>query len=297
MTPLLATTRRVALAACALFATIAPAERAAAHFLLLSPDSSHAQNFLGDPQKQPPCGDVAGTMASGKVTAFDPGETISIRINETIYHPGHYRVALAKTRAELPPEPKVTRGSTDCGSAEIDRNPSFPVLVDGALEHDAPFSGEQTIEVTLPTDLTCDNCVLQVIEFMSEHGLNNPGGCYYHHCAQISLKAAPGADAGTKADAGTGTKADAGAKTDAGTSTKTDGGTKVDAGAGDDDEHAEHADHDDDAVSADDDDAPKPQTDMTSGCDASGGGNGTLWLYGVALMVGLIARGRSRARR
>lgn len=294
MTPLKATSR-VALAACALFASSAPATTAAAHFLLLSPDSAYEQGFLGDPQKAPPCGDVAGTRATGKVSSFAPGQTISIKVDETIYHPGHYRVALAKTRAELPPEPAVTAGSTPCGSAAIDPNPTFPVLVDGALVHDTPFPGEQTIEVTLPTDVTCDNCVLQVIEFMSEHGLNNPGGCYYHHCATIALKAAPGSavDAGSKADAGS--ASDAGAKSDAGTggTSVKDAGAKSDAGTSD---AGAHADHEDTTTDEDEDDGPQPQTSMTSGCDV-GAGRGELLGFGATLLLGLALRGRRRARR
>jgi hypothetical protein len=41
--------------------------------------------------------------------------------------------------------------------------------------------------VQLPAGMLCDHCVLQVIEFMSEHPLNNPGGCFYHHCATVTI--------------------------------------------------------------------------------------------------------------
>jgi hypothetical protein len=58
--------------------------------------------------------------------------------------------------------------------------------------------------VTLPPNVTCSHCTLQVIEFMSDHGLNNPGGCFYHHCADISVgdAGAPPQDAGAQNDAG-----------------------------------------------------------------------------------------------
>jgi hypothetical protein len=57
--------------------------------------------------------------------------------------------------------------------------------------------------------MTCTKCTLQVIEFMSNHGLNNPGGCFYHHCADISIQpagggGASGGDAGAGADTGGG---------------------------------------------------------------------------------------------
>jgi MYXO-CTERM domain-containing protein len=34
---------------------------------------------------------------------------------------------------------------------------------------------------------TCQNCTLQVFQWMSNHGLNNPGGCFYHHCAAVNI--------------------------------------------------------------------------------------------------------------
>jgi MYXO-CTERM domain-containing protein len=166
------------------------ASTAEAHFVLQKPEASTEQNLLGDPQKAPPCGDDGDADLTGITTTFAPGETITIKIKETIPHPGHYRVALAvNDPSELPAEPEVTPGTTPCGSAAIDPDPQFPVLADGVLVHTAPFDGPQTFEVTLPDDVTCEHCTLQVIEFMSSHGLNNPGGCFYHHCADIAILA------------------------------------------------------------------------------------------------------------
>lgn len=161
---------------------------AQAHFVLLQPPAATEQNILGDPQKAPPCGDNGRAVPTGEKTAFKPGETITIEIAEKIYHPGHYRVALAlNDPSELPPEPVVTPADTPCGSVPIDPDPAFPVLADGLLVHTKPFKGNQTFEVTLPDDVTCTDCTLQVIEFMSKHALNDPGGCFYHHCATISI--------------------------------------------------------------------------------------------------------------
>jgi hypothetical protein len=157
---------------------------ALAHFALRSPESWRVQDGLGNPQKTGPCGDEGTAATTGIVTPFSPGETITITIDETIHHPGHYRVALAvNDRSELPEPPPVTKGETDCGSAPIMTPAVFPVLADGMLEHTSPFSGTQTFQVTLPTDVTCTRCTLQILEFMSEHG----APCFYHHCADISI--------------------------------------------------------------------------------------------------------------
>jgi MYXO-CTERM domain-containing protein len=164
-----------------------------AHFILTSPPASLEQNQLGDPQKAPPCGDNGGAVPTGIVTAYQGGDIVTITIDETIYHPGHYRVALAvNDPSELPEEPPVTPNDTPCGTAPIASPPVFPVLADGIFEHTQPFDAPQSFDITLPTDVDCASCTLQVIQFMSNHGLNNPGGCYYHHCANISITSLQG---------------------------------------------------------------------------------------------------------
>jgi MYXO-CTERM domain-containing protein len=70
----------------------------------------------------------------------------------------------------------------------------YPVLADNVFEHTSPFTAPQSVQIKLPEGVTCTHCVLQVIEFMADHGLNNPGGCFYHHCADISISADGGLD-------------------------------------------------------------------------------------------------------
>ncbi len=161
-----------------------------AHFRLESPPAAFEQDAGGDYQKSAPCGpSQAQELPTGIVTTFQAGSTISITIDETIYHPGHYRVALAvNDPSELPDAPPVTPvGNDPCGSTVIQDPPVFPVLADGLIAHDAPFSGPQTFEVTLPTDVTCDNCTLQVLQYMSSHG----APCFYYHCATIAIQEEP----------------------------------------------------------------------------------------------------------
>lgn len=143
-------------------------------------------------------------VPTNDVTEVEAGSMLTITIDERIFHPGHYRVAIANDLASLPDDPPVTAGSTPCGSTVIDPNPTLPVLADGLLVHTTSFNGQQTVQVPIPSDLRCTNCVLQVIEFMSNHGLNNPGGCFYHHCATVSVVAPGTPDAGVPEDAGPG---------------------------------------------------------------------------------------------
>jgi len=168
--------------------------------VLTSPPAMYEQSGLGDPQKAPPCGNHMGmAVSTGDVTAVQAGDTITVTINETIPHPGHYRIALALDGETLPDPPPVTPGDTPCGSAPIDPAPAFPVLADGVWVHTEPFSEPQSIDVTIPDDVSCTNCTLQIIQFMSDHGLNDPGGCYYHHCATLSIEPSAGTGAETGA--------------------------------------------------------------------------------------------------
>lgn len=228
LTPLLATVAAAALSV----PTVA-----SAHFFLEEPENWREQGTLGDPQKTGPCGDEGTAPMTGAVTAYRTGQTITIRFRETIFHPGHYRVALATNdRSELPAVPPVTPGSTDCGSVPIMDPPVFPVLGDGLLPHTSPLTGEQTLEVTLPEGVTCDHCTLQVVQWMSNHG----APCFYYHCADIAISdvvvedAGPASeDASTPAlDAATSTTTDAASSTeiDSGTTTRADAGPSSSGG-------------------------------------------------------------------
>ncbi len=169
---------------------------AQAHFYLQEPASATMQSTQGDPQKTAPCGTNTG-VATNQVTTYTQGQMITLTINETITHPGHYRVAIADSAAKLPADPPVTVGSTECGSTPINPNPTLPLVADGLFVHTAAFSGPQTVKIQLPQNLTCTNCTMQITEFMSNH----TAPCFYYHCATISIvpPTAP-TDAGTPAD-------------------------------------------------------------------------------------------------
>lgn len=170
---------------------------ARAHFELQEPACWMSQDASGSPQKLGPCGNEAGGTPTGTVTAFQSGQTITVTINEIVFHPGHYRIAMSvNDRSELPAEPPVTAGSTPCGTVPIQNPPVFPVLADNVFPHTAPFTAPQSVQITLPSNVTCSHCTLQVIQFMSDHALNVPGGCFYHHCADFSLQTTPVVDAG-----------------------------------------------------------------------------------------------------
>ncbi len=169
-----------------------------AHFRLLAPASWLVENQLGDPQKAAPCG---GTNTDfGKptyaVTDVRGGSSLHIKVQETVYHPGHYRVALAvNSPTELPLDPKAQTMTNDKGaimsvSGEIMNPAAPPVLADGLFQHDAKTDQPFETDVAMP-NINCKSCTLQVIQFMEQHPVNNPGQFTYHHCAVLHITADP----------------------------------------------------------------------------------------------------------
>jgi len=183
----------------ALLVALVPAGLSA-HFRLIEPASWLIEDQRGDPQKAGPCGgtntdwgkpsDIVGKAVGGSM--------LHIKVQETIYHPGHYRVALAvNSRTELPLDPVATTRDGDRGpvsvSAVIQNPPQMPVLADGLFVHSTrPDTPPPPFEADVPLpNISCRRCTVQVVQFMAEHGVNNPGGFTYHHCAELQITADP----------------------------------------------------------------------------------------------------------
>jgi hypothetical protein len=181
-----------------------------AHFKLLEPASWLNEDPRGDPQKLGPCGgDAKGQndkLLSGAVTKVTGGSKLHLKIQETIFHSGHYRVALSvNSRNQLPPDPITFEKYTDRGVysvwGAIQSPPQIPVIADGLFQHyNAPGEPASALpktpmapwETDIPIpNISCTKCTLQVIQFMADHGYNQPGGYSYHHCADLQITADP----------------------------------------------------------------------------------------------------------
>jgi MYXO-CTERM domain-containing protein len=191
--------RTITLATClAIFSLVATAE---AHFKLNAPAANLQQDSDGSPQKTTPCGG-AGTPTN-MVTDVRSGAMLSISVTETVPHSGFYRVAVAPNMAGLPADPTVA--ATNCTGLMPSANPTLPVLGDGLLVHTGALSpATQTMQVMIPAGMTCNNCILQVIQYMYPH--SQP--CFYYHCATVNISpnAPPPPDGGINpgGDAGVG---------------------------------------------------------------------------------------------
>lgn len=140
-----------------LFGSARPAD---AHVCLVEPTPRTGPECTArSPQKVGPCGI---NERSGHVTRFRPGETIEVRLNETIDHPSHYRIAFDPDGEDFPDPVSI--------EDRIGDHPS--VLLDGITD---AGDARQSVQVTLP-DVECDECTLQLIQVMYDKQGNGFGG-------------------------------------------------------------------------------------------------------------------------
>jgi hypothetical protein len=170
---------------------------ATAHFKLLAPTPWLVEDERGNPQKLGPCGGTTADRGTpnNSVSKVQGGQKLHLKIQETVYHPGHYRVALAvSSRDQLPPDPEVLTRPSERGpwsvSAAIQKQPQKPVLADGLFPHTSRPTEAFETDIEIP-NINCEKCTLQVVQFMAEHGLNADGGYFYHHCADLQITADP----------------------------------------------------------------------------------------------------------
>jgi hypothetical protein len=148
-------TALVAIGLCAHAAT------ASAHIEMTSPRPR------SEAQKEGPCG-ATGSTRGTNVTTYRPGETITVEWDETVDHPGHYRIAFdddGHDSFRLPNRP----------------DDNFPqTLADQIVDRGG---GRYTQQITLP-NMTCTNCTLQLIQVMTT---SVPYNSFYFQCADLVL--------------------------------------------------------------------------------------------------------------
>ncbi len=143
---------------------------ASAHITMTSPTPRTTDNKAG------PCGATGSTRGS-HVATFAPGEKITVEWDETIDHPGHYRIAF------------------DSDGDDVFINPSTPddnypfTLMDMIPDKEG---GHYTQAITLPTTL-CDNCTLQLMQIMTTVV---PYDSFYYQCADITIAEGGGSSGG-----------------------------------------------------------------------------------------------------
>jgi hypothetical protein len=213
------------------------ATTAHAHFKLLEPASWLNEDAQGGPQKGSPCGpgntrpfigdDVQPIPASDAVTTFEAGATVTVKWQETVYHPGYFRISIARTAAadatstDFPDPPLTDTENCHYDNAAVETKPHGDVLADGLFMASDVSGTNRSLEqdVKLP-DEPCDHCTLQVVQVMEGHPASS---CFYFHCADIKIAAKESGSAGKD-----------GGSADGGGEDKDDGGAGKSGGAGKD---------------------------------------------------------------
>lgn len=178
-----------------------PAGLAEAHIHLTNP-LSRTDLPTGD-QKEQHCG-VLNQQRTMRVTTYRPGQTITVTWQETINHPGHFRIAF-QPNGDIFGIPKPGAGAggfpDDDLTGETDADNGSIVLKDMILD------GTLQAEITLP-NMECSNCTLQFIQVMTDkppYTTDPASDDIYFNCADIVLAAdAPDAGPSGGDDAGTG---------------------------------------------------------------------------------------------
>lgn len=192
--------------------------QANAHIKLLQPESFIKEDDLGGPQKGSPCGpgntrmfigdDVQPTPFSAASTSFQAGETITVEWDETIYHPGYFRIAFAAVPAREAttddfPDPALSDPEACLfDRAAVQTKPHGNILADGLNMAEAKTAEGRhiSVQVKLP-DEPCDTCSLQVVQVMEAHPA---ASCFYFHCADIKIAPNGAAAGGGKSGADSG---------------------------------------------------------------------------------------------
>lgn len=138
---------------------------ASAHIEMTSPAPRTMDNKVG------PCG-AAGSRRGTQVARYAPGATVMVEWDETVDHPGHYRIAFDNDGDDVFVNPN-----------NPDDNYPFTLMEPIADK----VGGHYAQAITLPTT-PCESCTLQVMQIMT---VEVPYNSFYYQCADIAIGDAP----------------------------------------------------------------------------------------------------------
>jgi len=162
---------------------------------------SHLSRYGKREIKRGPCGRLDGLRGTNIYT-YEPGETITIKLDEFISHPGYFRIAFDEDGDDSFANPEsvdpINRACMNdprdkCGSSDFYNNET--VLLDNLNPHQYGPRTTYSWDVKLP-NVECDNCTLQIIQVMTDpfpiHAPYDPaytGDDVYYQCIDLVLKA------------------------------------------------------------------------------------------------------------
>ena len=176
---------------------------ASAHVDLVAPPPRLQGEAGGSQLKTKPCGQTTDKRTTDKITTFTPGQKVDIKIKVYVNHPGYFAVAFDPDGDDSFPFPRANMDKVV--AATDDPKAMFPIsdtVLGLRTDKDkdcyteaADNSHECTIPITIP-NVNCDNCTLQVTQFMYDKLGDNNDNEYYYQCADIKIQGAIGGSGG-----------------------------------------------------------------------------------------------------
>lgn len=178
-------------ASLAFCAVLLPAA-ARAHVDLLTPTPRQPGQAGNNQLKLKPCGQAANGRTD-KVTTFTPGQRVDIKMKEYIDHPGYFAVAFDDDGDDSFVFPRANMD--DVVPATDDPKALFPVdgmkVLGIRLDKDKNCASEPdqtcTLSITIP-NVNCQNCTLQLTQFMYDKVSDDNDNEYYYQCADIKIE-------------------------------------------------------------------------------------------------------------
>lgn len=137
-------------------------------------------------QKEQHCGVAAQGRNPARVTTYAPGATITVTWDETINHPGHFRIAF-QPAGEVFGIPAPGAGAPS-NFPDVDQT-GMTDAAGALILADMIPDGTPSTQVTLP-NMECDNCTLQFIQVMTDnppYTIDLASDDIYFNCADITL--------------------------------------------------------------------------------------------------------------
>ena len=146
--------------------------------------------------KTAPCGDAV--IDAAKRVTLSAGETITVEWEETINHPGSFKISFAPN-----------------GTSEFVLLKEVADTQDGPVTFGDPATYHQySTTITVP-DVTCNTCVMQLIQVMTDR----TPPTFYHSCADVKIT---GGSTTAKDDSASSTNSNTSTKTNTATDTEPD---------------------------------------------------------------------------
>ena len=140
----------------------------------------------------PPCG-ITMAMKNQNPTPYKPGDPLMVQWDETILHPGRFRIVIAEAGQTIPAPMTM-----------MDTSTTMPLFIDG-IDAKTGTNGDRAHMkmITLPNK-PCTNCILQLIQVMKVNPPYNAAADadVYYQCAVITIAGDAGPADGGAPDSG-----------------------------------------------------------------------------------------------